>query len=138
MKYLLQRHYASSCLDIVKLKEFVPCDVENSLNGVKTRIARIVFNPSQIDEVNKEFQAAGYIIRKGMAVIAVNEDESILVWGGVNSVYHMRKREEVNGILDKLAFDDLLDLTQRFKIKNKKVEIDAMMALLKKTYGGTA
>jgi hypothetical protein len=48
----------------------------------------------------------------------------------------VRKGEPIEGAFDNLAFEDILDLTQRFKIKNKKVEIDGLIAQLKQKYGG--
>lgn len=133
LSYLLQRTYASRALDVIKMKAFVPCQVSNELNNYKARIVEVVFDPLRIREVNARFKAAGYNIGDDMQVIAVNEDGSILLWGGLNSVFHLRKGETINGTFDlkHLAFDDILDLTQRFKIKNKKVEIDEMIAHLK-------
>jgi hypothetical protein len=135
MTYLLQRSTASSCLDITKIKALTPCDVENVPNAFKARITRIVFDPARIHEVNSAFKAAGYNIPDGTDVIAENEDGSILLWGGLNSVYYLRKGENIEGALDNIAFDDLLDMTRQFKIKNKKTEIDEMVALLKQAYG---
>jgi hypothetical protein len=56
----------------------------------------------------------------------------------LNSVFHLRKGEKIEGAFDQkhLAFNDVLDLTDRFKIKNKKVEVDELVAQLQKTYGG--
>jgi hypothetical protein len=127
---------ASRALDVVKMRAFVPCDVADRLNGYKGRIVEVVFDPLRIEEVNARFVGAGYIVPDGMQVIAVNEDGSILLWGGLNSVYHLRKGEEIKGAFENLAFNDILDLTNRFKIKNKKVEIDALVAGLKEKYGG--
>ena len=127
---------ASRALDVAKMKAFVPCNVTDRLNGYSARIVEAVYDPLRIEEVNARFEKEGYVVPDGMQVIAVNEDGSILMWGGMNSVYHARKGQEIRGVLDDLAFNDILDLTQRFKIKNKKVEIDALIAGLKEKYGG--
>ena len=73
-------------------------------------------------------------------MIAVNEDGSILLWGGLNSIFHLRRGEQIRGAFDEehLAFNDILDLTGRFKIKNKKVEFDELLAQLQATYGRDA
>jgi hypothetical protein len=135
-QHLLQRIFASRALDVVKMKAFTPCEVEDRLNAYKARIVEMVFDPLRIEEVNGRFEAAGYLIGEGAQVIAVNEDGSILFWGGLNSVYHLKRGEQIKGAFDNLAFNDILDLTQRFKSKNKKVEIDELIAQLKKKYGG--
>ena len=66
--------------------------------------------------------------------IAVTEDGTLLVWGGANSVFKLPKGGEIKGLLDNLAFEDISDLTRLFKIKNTKVEIDALIAQLKEKY----
>ncbi len=120
------------------MKAFIPCEVENQHKTYKTRIVEHVYDPLRVPEVNARFKAAGYDVGDEMQVIAVNEDGSILIWGGLNSVFHLRKDEKIDGVLDlkHLAFNDILDLTNRFKIKNKKPEIDELIAQLKQTYGG--
>jgi hypothetical protein len=135
---LLQRSFASSALDVAKMKAFVPCDVEDRLNQYKARIVEAVYDPLCIPEVNARFRDAGYDVADGMQVIAVTEDGSILLWGGLNSVFHLRKGETIAHAFDEkhLAFNDVLDLTGRFKIKNKKAEIDELIAKLKEKYGG--
>ena len=137
LPFLLSRTYASRALDVAKMKAFVPCEVDDRLNNYKAKITEVVFDPLRIPEVNARFTAVGYHFSDDMQVIAVTEDGSILLWGGLNSVFHLRKGEKIEGIFDEkhLAFNDILDLTQRFKIKNKKVEIDELVARLKKTYG---
>ena len=138
LPYLLQRTYASRALDVAKMKAFTPCEVEDRLNKYKAKIVEVVFDPLQIPEVNGSFTAAGFEVGDDMQVIAVTEDGSILVWGGLNSVFHLREGERIDGAFDEkhLAFNDILDLTERFKIKNKKVEIDQLIEKLKKKYGG--
>ena len=138
LPFLLSRTYASRALDVIKMKAFVPCEVDDRLNNYKARIVEAVFDPLRISEVNARFRAAGYDFTDDMQVIAVTEDGSILLWGGLNSVFHLGKGEKIEGAFDEkhLAFNDILDLTNRFKIKNKKVEIDELVAQLKKTYGG--
>ena len=135
LTYLFQRSFASSCLDIVKMKAFVPCEVEDEMNDYKTTITEMVFDPLKITEINGRFEAAGYIIPEDFSVIAVTGDETVLVWGGVNSVYYLHKAEELDDSLEvNLAFNDIVDLTARFKIKNKKTEIDDLIAQLKQLY----
>ena len=119
------------------MKAFIPCDVENQFKTYKARIVEHVYDPLRIPEVNDRFATAGYEFGDDMQVIAVTEDGSILLWGGLNSVFHLRKGEKIEGAFDEkhLAFNDILDLTERFKIKNKKIEIDELIARLKKRYG---
>jgi phage terminase large subunit-like protein len=136
MWHLVERSTASSCLDLVKMKPLMPCAVEDRLNNYKCTIKEVVFDPLRIEEVNEQFQAAGYNV-KDLQVIAVNDDDSILCWGGFNSVYHLKKGETIVGAFDNLAFNDIMSLTQKFKIKNKKVEIDAMVAQMKAKYSST-
>jgi hypothetical protein len=138
LPYLLQRTYASRALDVAKMKAFAPCEVDDPLNNYKAKIVEVVFDPLRIPEVNGRFKAVGYDFGDDMQVIAVTEDGSILLWGGLNSVFHLRKGEKIDEAFDlkHLAFNDILDLTNRFKIKNKKVEIDELIAQLKKAYGG--
>ena len=132
--HLLQRSYASTALHLAKMKAFVPCDVVDELNGYKCRIVEAVFDPLNIEEVNAKFKAQGYNFDDRMQVIAVTDDGSILLWGGINSIYHLKKGEQLTGAFSSLAFADVLDLTQRFKIKNKKVELDALIEQLQEEY----
>jgi len=136
LTYLFQRSYASACLDIVKLKGLVPCEVEDEVTGYTGKISELVFDPLKIREVNAKFEAAGYIIPEDFAVIAVTADKKILVWGGVNSVYYLKKGEELDESLEEnMAFNDIVDLTGRLKIKNKTTELDDLITQLKKVYG---
>jgi len=138
-KFLNQRITASRALEVVKLKTFVPCEVENQFKTYKSKIIEHVYDPLRVEEVNARFTAAGYDVSDDdVQVIAVNEDGSILLWGGLNSVFHLRKGEKIAHCLDTkhIAFDDILDLTNPFKIKNKKVEIDELIAKLKLKYEG--
>jgi hypothetical protein len=132
--YLLQRAYASAALDITKMKAFTPCDVDSWKTSFKARMTEVVFDPLRIEETNARFIAAGYNVPDGSSVIAVTEDGVILIWGGANSVYKLPKGGEIKGGLADLAFEDISDLTRLFKIKNKKVEIDALIAQLKEKY----
>jgi hypothetical protein len=119
------------------MKAFVPCEVENQFKTYKTRIIEHVYDPLRVEEVNQKFKDAGYDVDDDdVHVIAINEDGSILLWGGLNSVFHLRKGERIAHCLDTkhIAFNDILDLTNRFKIKNKKVEIDELIAKLKMKY----
>src|SRR6267142_3483695 len=110
--HLLQRSFASSCLHIVKMKAFVPCEVEDELNNYKGRIVEIVFDPLKVEEVNARFEAAGYHIPEDMRVIATTAEKTILIWGGLNSVYCLHKGEQLDKSLEvNLAFNDIVDLT---------------------------
>ena len=144
--HLLRQDYASRCLDLLKMKSLVPRDVECPPNQFKRRIVEVVFDPLRIREVNARFKADGYVFEDGTpedtdgggtAVIAVNDDGSILVWGGMNSIYCLPKGERSTGFLDKIAFDDIAHLVRLFPIKNKKAEIDAMIEQLKRHYTPT-
>jgi hypothetical protein len=135
LTYLFQRLFASSCLDLVKLKAFVPCTVEDKANNYQTTITRIVFEPLKIKEVNAEFAAAGYFIPEEFSVIAVTGDDTILLWGGLNSVYDLHPGEKLDDSGEvNLAFNDIVDLTGPFKIENTKAEIDDLVEQLKETY----
>ena len=138
-RFLAQRTTASRALEVVKMKVFIPCEVENQFKTYKTKIVEHVYDPLRVEEVNARFKAEGYDVDdEDVHVIAVNEDGSILLWGGLNSVFHLRKGEKIAHCLDTkhIAFDDILDLTNRFKIKNKRVEIDELIAKLKTKYQG--
>jgi hypothetical protein len=50
--YLLQRSYAGSCLDVMKMKALVPCEVQDELNKYKATITEVVFDPLKIKEKN--------------------------------------------------------------------------------------
>jgi hypothetical protein len=130
---MMLRSRAGDYLDLIKLRSLVPIDVEDRLTGYKTRIVEVVFDPMQISETNTRFQAAGFLIPDEMNVIAVNDDGTILVWWGrLNSIFWLRKGKRISKGFDaNLAFQDLGDLTRRFKFKNKKVELDQMIAHLK-------
>jgi hypothetical protein len=142
--HLLRQHYASRCLDLLKMKSLVPRDVECPPNQFKRRIVEVVFDPLRIREVNARFKADGYLFDDGdpgsadghgtAAVIAVNDDGSILLWGGLNSVYCLPKGERSTGFLDKIAFDDINHLVRLFPIRNGKAEVQAMIERLERHY----
>ena len=134
---MLQRSFAGDCLDLIKMRSLVPVEVEDEPTGHKTKIVEMVFDPMQIPEINARFQSAGFLIPDEMNVIAVNRDGTILVWEGrLNCIFWLRKGEPISdGWEENIAFQDLRDLTGRFKIKNKKPEIDDMIAALKKAFG---
>lgn len=135
LRYLLQRSFVSTCLDVLKMKALVPRQVTNPRNGFSATIVDVVFDPFAIEGVNSAFAAKGYLIPANMRVIAVNADESILLWGGANSVYCLRKGEQWSGnFLENLAFDDPVGLWKNFKTKNKKAEVDELHAELKALY----
>jgi hypothetical protein len=48
-RHLAQRSMASSFMDIVKMKSFVPCDVEAPLTGYKAKIIQVVFDPLRME-----------------------------------------------------------------------------------------
>jgi hypothetical protein len=136
LPFLLQRSLATRALDIVKMKAFVPCEVDERRRGYTTRIIEAVYDPLRVPETNSRFKSAGYDVPDDMQVIAVCENGEILLWGGLNSVYHIGKGEKFTALRGKqMAFNDILDLTNRFKIKNKKVEIDELIAKLSEKYG---
>ena len=137
LPFLLQQAYATRALDVVKMRDRVPCEVDDEINHYRCTIQEIVFDPLRIEEVNAQFEAQGFIIPGGMQVIAVNSDSSILLWGGMNSIFHLRPGEQIRGSFDEkhLAFNDILDLTNRFRFKNKRVEIDELLAELAAKYG---
>jgi hypothetical protein len=117
------------------MKAFVPCEVQDEVTGFKALITEMVFDPLAIREVNAEFSSGGYFIPKDFTVIAVTGDKLILVWGGLNSVYYLKAGETLHESLEEnMAFYDVVDLTQRFSIKNKKAELDDLIAQLKKLY----
>jgi hypothetical protein len=97
LRHLLQRSFASDCVDFAKIKALVPREVEDKLTGYKTLVVEIVFDPFRIEQVNERFKADGYIFDEDMKVIAVTEDGSILLWGGLNSVYHIKRGETITG-----------------------------------------
>src|SRR3954452_21391840 len=133
--YLLQRSYVSSCLHLMKMKALVPCKVANELNKYKATITEVVFDPLKVKETNRKYAKAGYIIPKDFAVIALTADQKILLWGGLNSVYYLKKDEELDKSLEvNLAFNDIVDLTNHFKVKNKKPEVDELIEQLKQLY----
>lgn len=132
---ILQRSFAGDSLALIKMRPLVPIEVQNAPTGYKTKIIEMVFDPSRLVEVNGRFEADGFLIPEKMNVIAVNEDGTILVWGGPNCVFWLRKGEPISeGWDDNVAFEDLGHLTHRFKFKNKKAEIDDMIAKLKQTF----
>jgi hypothetical protein len=134
---MLQRSFAGDCLDLIKMRSLVPMAVEDEATGYKTTIVEMVFDPKRLKDVNQQFETAGYRIPEKMNVIAVNEDGTILVWGGPNCVFWLEKGKPISeGWDDNVAFQDLRDLTGQFKIKNKKSEVDEMIAELKKAFTG--
>lgn len=136
LTYLLQRSYVGSCLDVMKMKSFVPCAVADELNNYTATITEIVFDPLKVQQTNAQYSKAGYIIPDDFVVIALTADKKILLWGGMNSVYYLRKGEKLHKSLEvNLAFNDIVDLTGHFKIKNKKAEIDDLLAQLKELHG---
>jgi hypothetical protein len=138
--HLARRAYASRCLDLMKLRDFVPCDVSDATTGYTGRIAEAVFDPLRVTEVNDRFRADGFSWDDndddggGVRVIAATDDGSILAWGGLNSVHYLRRGELLVGAFQNLAFQDVGDLVQPFGIKNTKAEIDALIEQLKKKY----
>jgi hypothetical protein len=127
---------ASTCLDIVKLKQFVPCVVRDDRSDFRTNVVEIVFDPLRIDDANRDFKAAGFEFDEAKSmVVAVNDDGSILLWTGNSGVLQLHKRGSSNYPRECRAFNDILGLTVPFKIKNKKPEVDAMLVELRNVYG---
>ena len=91
-------------------------------------------NGRWLSRVDAASRAAGYTFDEDMHVLAKTSDGAILVWGGANSIYHLRKGDEIKGFDDYMAFNDVLHLTNRFKFKNKKPEIDTLVQQLKAKY----
>jgi hypothetical protein len=135
--HLLRQHYAARCVELLKMKALVPRDVECPPNQFRRRVV-VVFDPLRVAEVNARFKDDGYLFGDdadpGAAVVAVNDDGSVLVWGGLNSVYCLRRGERSTGLLDKIAFDDIAQLIRPFGIKNTKAEVAAMTEQLKRHY----
>ncbi|HYE18505.1 MAG TPA: hypothetical protein VEA69_08675 [Tepidisphaeraceae bacterium] len=132
---LVQRSFASTCLDIVKMRPFLPCEIRSECDDFHGTLVEIVFDPLKINQVNAQFEAAGYHVPEDMQVVGRTDDGSILLWGGMNSVYHLKMGEHLDDSWESnMVFEDVLHLTRPFKIKNKKVEIDEMVAQLKRVY----
>lgn len=133
--HMLGRSYVSAAVEVTKMKALVPVKVDDRLNNYNCTIVDVVFDPLNAAAINKKFENLGYNVPENFQVIAVNEDGSILMWGGINSVYHLKKGETLPGTLEgNLAFNDIRDLINRFKFKNKKAELDELMEGLKKVY----
>jgi len=134
---LNNQYYVTRALDIIKMKAFVPCEVDDRFTNYKATITEIVFDPLKIPEVNERYKAVGYHVPDDWHVFAVTDDGSILIWGGMNSVFHVQKGEPITTLFDEnhIAFNDIRDLTARFKTKNKRGEIDELIAALENTYG---
>lgn len=133
--HTLKKSYASDCLALLKMKAFLPCEVEDENNDFSAKIVEIVFDPFKVKEVNARFRAAGFEVPERLNVIALNEDGSILLWNETAGIFYSRKGEPFDETWEgNSAFDDLLDLTGRFNIKNKKAEVDDMMAQLHAHY----
>src|SRR5690348_5765676 len=95
LQHLLQRSYAGDCVELVKMKAHVPCKVERPQTGFRATITEIVFDPLRLQEVNAQFRADGFDFEDDLQVIAVTEGGSILLWGGLNSVYHLGRGERI-------------------------------------------
>ena len=133
-KHLLQNVYASRMLEVMKMKAVVPCEVDDRITGFKGTVTDVVFDALRIEETDAKYRAAGYLFDDDMHVIATTADDGVLVWGGANSVYHLRKGDKIEGFEDHMAFNDILHLTNRFRFKNKKAEVDALVQQLKAKY----
>lgn len=121
---MLLRSTAIECLYLLKMRPLVPIEVKDKLTGYTGIIVEMVFDPQRVAEVNEQFRAKGYPVPEDMSVIAVNNGGTILMWGGLNSVFWLRKSKPIKkGEWDKhLAFQDLGGLIYVYgcKIKNKK------------------
>src|SRR5262245_9130714 len=110
---LLERFFTTRALDVVKMQDFVPCQVEDELNKYQATITRIVYDPINVPETNAKYRKAGYIFEDAeMQVIAETADGEILLWGGLNSVFHLGKGQKITNAFDPkhLAFNDIVDL----------------------------
>lgn len=135
LPYLLQRSVAGDCVDLVKMKTFVPSEVADKMTGYKTRIVEMLFDPLRHAEVNAKFRADGFEFDDRMHVIALTDDGEILLWSSWNSIYHLERGGRISNPLDEkhMAFQDIKDLTEQFALKRKKVDIDEMFALLRQS-----
>lgn len=136
LREMLTSFYATRALDVVKMKNVVPCDISSPDYSYRGRIVEVVFDPVRVPEINGRFRDTGYEVPEDCQVIAVNEDGSILLWGGLNSVYHLAKGERVHGDLDDdhIVFEDILDLTGPFKFRNRRDEINDLLARMREAY----
>jgi hypothetical protein len=135
LRHSLKKSYASECLTLLKMRELVPFEVEATHSDFKAKVVEMVFDPFKIKEVNARFASAGYPVLDGLEVIAVNEDGSILLWGGAAGIFYARKGEPFDeGWEENSVYDDVLDLIGRFNIKHKKAEVDEMIAKLQTHY----
>lgn len=103
---LLQRTYASRALDVAKMRDVLPCDVDDRLTGYHGRIVEVAFDPLRIEETDLHFRDAGYGVDDDLHAIALTEAGELLLWGGFNSIYALKKGERVVGVSDHLAFND--------------------------------
>ena len=110
----------------------VPFRVKCTAREYEATVVSVVFDPSRVEEVNKTYNSAGYIIRRGLAVIAATDDEAILVWQFdlSNSVHVLKKWEEVGR--GTVAFLHIQDIFDCLGIVNRKVELNAILSDLKR------
>ncbi len=135
LRHSLKKAYASECLTLLKMKELVPFEIKATHTDFTAKVVEMVFDPFKIKEVNARFAAAGYPVLEGLEVIAVNEDGSILLWGGVAGIFYARKDEPFDEDWeDNSVYEDVIDLIGQFKIKHKKAEVDEMMEKLQAHY----
>lgn len=126
----------SSGMAIAKLKGFAPFDYEDEQKTFKKRLVEVVYDPLRVREVNEEFRAKGYDVPEEQQVIAVNEDGSILLWGLLDEICCLQKGHKWQDPAGGRRFVcGSPHLTRPFKIRNKKVEIDKLLAQVEKTYG---
>ena len=129
----IQRSFATHFVKLEKIKALVPRTIKAQANGRPIKIKEIVFDPLQIKQVNARFTDKGFILDEKKYVIAINDDRSILVWGGANSVFRLRTGARITRSSDpkRLAFEDITHFTGAFEVEATKKEVDAMVAILK-------
>jgi hypothetical protein len=132
--HLVQRLFATRFLQLEKMKQMVPRTVKAQCASRRITVAEVVFDTLHIDKVNAKFKRRGFVFDDRMHVIAVTDDGSILLWGGANSVFHLRRGQRISGPLDEkhLVFEDISHLTDLFEIEVKKKEVDEMISQLKR------
>ncbi len=133
ISHVVQRLFATHFVQLEKMKHLVPRKIKSQCSSRRMTIAEVVFDPLQIEKVNAKFKGSGFLFDDPMHVIAVNDDGSILLWGGANSVFHLRPGERIRGALDEkhLVFEDIRHLTDLFGIEVKKKDVDEMISKLK-------
>ena len=93
----LQLSFATRFVELEKIKSLVPRTIKAQVKGRRIAVAKVVFDPLRMKKVNAEFKDNGFFLDDRNNVIAMNADGSILVWGGANSVFRLRRGERIAG-----------------------------------------